>query len=60
MDYLIALAPPILIGIAFYFLVKTLINSDRSERSAQSRIDEAVQDALKKSTSAQLRDSEDH
>ncbi|MPV48436.1 MULTISPECIES: hypothetical protein [unclassified Pseudactinotalea] len=43
MDIVIALAPPIGVGLLFYLLMRIFLTADRRERAAQAKIDAEVE-----------------
>lgn len=37
MDYIAVLVPPIVVGLLFWFAMKSIFNADKSERQAEAR-----------------------
>jgi hypothetical protein len=37
MDYIAVLLPPIVVGLLFWFAMKSIFNADKSERQAEAR-----------------------
>ena len=37
MDYIAVLLPPIVVGLIFWFAMKSIFNADKSERQAEAR-----------------------
>lgn len=42
MDYVIALAPTVGVGILFFVIMRVFLSADRRERAAQAKIDAEV------------------
>lgn len=38
MDYIAVLLPPIVVGLLFWFAMKSIFNADKSERQAEARV----------------------
>lgn len=50
MDYLIAVAPSIGVGILFYFVVRAFVTADRRERAADAKAREEIREEIEKET----------
>ena len=44
MDYIAVLLPPIVVGLLFWFAMKSIFNADKSERQAESRAHAEAED----------------
>ncbi|AMM30982.1 hypothetical protein SA2016_0281 [Sinomonas atrocyanea] len=44
MDYVLALLPPVVVGLIFWFAMRAIFNADKSEREALARAERESQD----------------
>lgn len=44
MDYVLALLPPVVVGLIFWFAMRAIFNADKSEREALARAERESQE----------------
>ncbi len=57
MDYIAVLLPPIVVGLLFWFAMKSIFNADKSERQAEARAHAEAETRAELKPGAGFRDS---
>jgi len=48
MDYIIALAPSLGVGLLFYIVIRAFVTADRKERAAEAQLREEIRERILK------------